>query len=93
MVTDPQPGDVVAESIIYADATGHTGIVVAGNQSISSADTDDDMKVPKGGQGQIILTHFGFRNKAQLKSIKVNGGERKQHGALLDCVFRRFTGQ
>jgi hypothetical protein len=93
VVTDPQPGDIVAESIRYTDATGHTGIVVDGGQSVSAAEADDDMKQPKGGPGEIILTHFGFRNKSQLKSITVDGKEYKQHGAREDCVFRRFTGQ
>jgi len=52
IVTSPQPGDVVAEAHNYADATGHVGIVVAKNQTISASALVG---------GTIVMNDWGFR--------------------------------
>jgi RHS repeat-associated protein len=36
IVTDPQPGDIVAIAFPYADATGHVAVVIGGNQTIGA---------------------------------------------------------
>lgn len=52
VVTDPQPGDVVAEAHNYADATGHVGIVVGEKQTISASSVV---------RGTIVKNDWGFR--------------------------------
>ena len=52
IVTEPEPGDVVAEAHAYADATGHVGIVV-GDKLTSSASALVG--------GQIVENDWGFR--------------------------------
>lgn len=54
-----RPGDVVAIPHAYSDATGHVGIVVEGNMSVSAAALEG-MEVP----GTILRTEFGFRDPA-----------------------------
>lgn len=52
-----KPGDVVAIPHEYADATGHVGIVVEGNKSVSAASIEG-MPV----LGTILETDWGFRD-------------------------------
>lgn len=52
--SSPQPGDVIAERIDFADASGHVGIVV-GKSTTASADSTQ--KPP----GIITFSTFGFR--------------------------------
>jgi cell wall-associated NlpC family hydrolase len=52
IVTDPQPGDVVAEAADYSDATGHVGIVV-GDKLTASASSKEG--------GLIVENDWGFR--------------------------------
>jgi len=53
-VTDPQPGDVVAEAHQYSDATGHCGIVTAVGRTVSAAALPP---LP----GTVIENDWGFR--------------------------------
>ncbi|WP_020466071.1 CHAP domain-containing protein [Singulisphaera acidiphila] len=52
VVTTPQPGDIVAEAHRYADATGHVGIVVGPNLTVSAASNVG---------GVIVENDWGFR--------------------------------
>lgn len=52
VVTDPAPGDVVAEAHEYADATGHVGIVVGARQTASASSREG---------GKIVVNYWGFR--------------------------------
>lgn len=50
-----QPGDVIAEKVLFwSDATGHVGIVVGPKQTASAA-SDADIA------GRITISDFGFR--------------------------------
>lgn len=51
-VDEPQPGDVVAEKHAYTNATGHCGIVVGTNQSVSASSFVN---------GVIVQNDWGFR--------------------------------
>src|SRR5262245_62074563 len=53
-VTDPQPGDVVAEAHDYSDATGPVGIVVGAKETVSAA------AIPP-ISGVVVLNDWGFR--------------------------------
>jgi cell wall-associated NlpC family hydrolase len=53
VVSDPQPGDVVAEAHDYSDATGHCGIVVGPNETVSASSLVG---------GNIVLNDWGFRS-------------------------------
>ena len=48
----PRPGDVVAEQIPYQDATGHVGIVVGPNQTVSQESSPQEI---------VGNSNFGFR--------------------------------
>jgi hypothetical protein len=52
VVTEPKPGDVVAEAITYSDATGHCGIVVGPNETASANSLLG---------GNIDINDYGFR--------------------------------
>jgi hypothetical protein len=52
VVTDPKPGDVVAEAHHYSDATGHVGIVVGDKQTVSASALVG---------GVIVPNDWGFR--------------------------------
>ncbi|SIO59004.1 hypothetical protein SAMN05444166_5891 [Singulisphaera sp. GP187] len=52
VVTSPLPGDVVAEAHRYADATGHVGIVVGPNLTVSASALVG---------GVIVENDWGFR--------------------------------
>jgi hypothetical protein len=52
VVTDPRPGDVVAEAIRYSNATGHCGIVVGPNETASANSNIG---------GNIDVNDYGFR--------------------------------
>lgn len=53
VVTDPQPGDVVAEAHNYADATGHVGIVTGDKLTTSASALVG---------GVIVENDWGFRS-------------------------------
>jgi len=53
VVTDPKPGDVVAEAHNYSDATGHVGVVVGDKLSVSASSLV---------HGQIVQNDWGFRS-------------------------------
>ena len=52
VVTEPQPGDVVAEAHNYSDATGHCGIVVGSKLTCSASSLEG---------GKIVQNDWGFR--------------------------------
>jgi cell wall-associated NlpC family hydrolase len=52
VVSDPKPGDVVAEAHTYIDATGHVGIVVGDKQTVSASSFVG---------GLIVQNDWGFR--------------------------------
>lgn len=52
VVRTPEPGDVVAEAHQYADATGHVGIVVGTNKTVSASALVG---------GVIVENDWGFR--------------------------------
>lgn len=52
VVTDPKPGDVVAEAHNYSDATGHCGVVVGAKQTCSASSYEG---------GKIVQNDWGFR--------------------------------
>jgi len=52
IVTDPKPGDVIAEAHNYSDATGHVGIVVGEKQTVSASALVG---------GVIVQNDWGFR--------------------------------
>jgi cell wall-associated NlpC family hydrolase len=54
VVTEPQPGDVVAEAHNYSDATGHVGIVVGERQTVSASALVG---------GVIVQNDWGFRKE------------------------------
>jgi cell wall-associated NlpC family hydrolase len=54
VVSDPKPGDVVAEAHNYSDATGHVGIVVADKQTVSASSRVG---------GKIVQNDWGFRQE------------------------------
>jgi hypothetical protein len=56
VVTDPQPGDVVAEAANYSDATGHVGIVV-GDKLTASASAKEG--------GRVVENDWGFRSDSK----------------------------
>ena len=51
VVTEPMPGDIVAEAHNYADATGHVGIVVGTNLTASQSSNTDT----------VVVNDWGFR--------------------------------
>ena len=53
VVTDPKPGDVVAEAHHYSDATGHVGIVVGDKSTVSASALVG---------GVIVENDWGFRS-------------------------------
>jgi hypothetical protein len=55
VVTEAQPGDVVAEAHNYSDATGHVGIVVGASSTVSAAALP-----PK--PGTVVENDWGFRS-------------------------------
>ncbi len=52
VVTDPQPGDIAAVKSFYLDATGHVGIVVSKNETVSASSHVG---------GVIVQNDWGFR--------------------------------
>lgn len=56
VVSDPQPGDVVAEAHNYADATGHVGIVVDKKKTASASALVG---------GEIVINDWGFRKDSK----------------------------
>ena len=56
VVTDPKPGDVVAEAHNYADATGHVGIVIGEKMTASASAL---------AKGQIVQNDWGFRTDSK----------------------------
>ena len=50
-----QPGDIIAEQINYADASGHVGIVIGPQQTASA---DSTASPP----GKITVSNYGFRS-------------------------------
>ena len=53
VVSEPQPGDVIAEAHQYSDATGHVGIVVGDKKTVSASALVG---------GVIVENDWGFRS-------------------------------
>ena len=88
------PGDIVAEAIAYANATGHVGIVFQNGHTIS-ADSAVSCYAPPGLDGTITDSDYGFRASDWVDPAKdpLTGSPCRSHGYKKDAVIKRFFGQ
>ena len=80
-------GDVIAEAIVYQDATGHVGIVSQPGHTIS-ADSAVACYAPPAQAGKITDSDYGFRPNGW-----VDPSLCRTHGFKRNAVVKRFYGQ
>jgi len=71
VVTNPQPGDIIAEPHNYSDATGHVGIVTGPNETVSQSSISD--MVEKNDWGHRPGQHPVYRRCNCSRSSSNNG--------------------
>lgn len=79
------PGDVIAETITYEDATGHVGIIVS-PQHTFSADSAVDCYNPPTPRGTITDSDYGFR-----PDNYVDPAGCRHFGLKKQAVVKRFS--
>jgi hypothetical protein len=89
-----RPGDVIAEAINFSDASGHVGIVVGPQQTVS-ADSAAPCFPPYAIAGIIDTTDFGFRLDNWVDPYKNRDTEQpcRTSGLKRNAVVKRFVCQ
>jgi hypothetical protein len=88
------PGDVIAEAIQYSDATGHVGIIIGPDETVS-ADSAASCFPPYSPAGIIDISDYGFRaiNWVDPYTNPATGQPCRQYGKKVHAVVKRFVCQ
>jgi hypothetical protein len=89
-----KPGDVIAEAINYTDASGHVGIIVSPQQTVSADAAADCISHGTTPAEIIDITDYGFRLDGWASpQTRPNGVPCSQNGWKSKAVVKRFVCQ
>jgi cell wall-associated NlpC family hydrolase len=89
-----KPGDIIAEAINYSNATGHVGIVVGAQQTVS-ADSAAACFPPNSPTETIDISDYGFRPDSWVDPYTdpQTGQPCRSNGKKSNAVVKRFVCQ